>query len=195
MSFASVLARMKNRGLFLAILFLLPLLRGQNSASVPPFRDPDLSPEEPAADLVGSLTLQEKVLPMRNSVPAIVPLDIPAYDWWNEAGAAWWARAGGATVFPQAIGLAATWDADLVHRVSDVISTDARVKYNDAIRQGESSRHHELHSRSRMSTFFAPREQRLRLRVSVGILLRIMRIILHSEQVSDRYGEIRSQNP
>jgi beta-glucosidase len=123
MSFASVLARMKNRGLFLAILFLLPLLRGQNSASVPPFRDPDLSPEEPAADLVGSLTLQEKVLPMRNSVPAIVPLDIPAYDWWNEAGAAWWARAGGATVFPQAIGLAATWDADLVHRVSDVIST------------------------------------------------------------------------
>jgi hypothetical protein len=94
MSFASVLARMKNRGLFLAILFLLPLLRGQNSASVPPFRDPDLSPEEPAADLVGSLTLQEKVLPMRNSVPAIVPLDIPAYDWWNEAGAAWWARAG-----------------------------------------------------------------------------------------------------
>jgi beta-glucosidase len=82
MSFASMLARLNNRGLFLAVLFP-PLLRGQNSGSVPPFRDPDLTPEQRAADLVGSLTLQEKVLQMRNSAPAIVRLDIPAYDWWN----------------------------------------------------------------------------------------------------------------
>lgn len=143
-----MLAGLKNSGRFLAILLLLPLLRAQNTGSVPPFRNPDLTPEERAAHLVGSLTLQEKVLQMQNSAPAIVRLGIPAYDWWNEAlhGVA---RAGRATVFPQAIGLAATWDADLMHRVSDVISTEARAKYNDAIRQGESSRYHGL-------TFWSP---------------------------------------
>ena len=94
-----MLTRLKNTGLFLAILFLLPLLWAQNTGSGPALRDPDLSPEERAADLVGRLTLQEKVLQMQNAAPAIARLDIPAYDWWNEAlhGVA---RAGRATVFP-----------------------------------------------------------------------------------------------
>lgn len=80
---------------------------------------------------------------MQNAAPAIPRLGIPAYDWWNEAlhGVA---RAGRATVFPQAIGLAATWDTDLMHRVSDVISTEARAKYNQSIRDGEHARYRGL---------------------------------------------------
>ena len=67
---------------------------------------------------------------MQNTAPAIARLGIPPYDWWNEAlhGVA---RAGRATVFPQAIGLAATWDTDVLHRVSDVISTEARAKLTE----------------------------------------------------------------
>ncbi len=104
--------------------------------------------EKRAADLVSRMTLEEKVLQMQNSAPAIPRLGIPAYDWWNEAlhGVA---RAGQATVFPQAIGLAATWDTDLMHRVADVISTEARAKYNEAIRTNDHSRYHGL-------TFWSP---------------------------------------
>jgi beta-glucosidase len=147
-AFVSMLIRLKNSGLFLTLLFLLPLLRAQNAGSDPAFRDPDLPPEARAADLVGRLTLQEKVLQMQNAAPAIARLGIPAYDWWSEAlhGVA---RAGRATVFPQAIGLAATWDTELKHRVADVISTEARAKYNQAIRQGESGRYGGL-------TFWSP---------------------------------------
>ena len=139
---------MKNSGLFLALLFLLPPLSAQNTGSAPAFRNPDVSAEVRAADLVGRLTLQEKVLQMQNAAPAIARLGIPAYDWWSEAlhGVA---RAGRATVFPQAIGLAATWDTELMHRVADVISTEARAKYNQAIRQGESGRYRGL-------TFWSP---------------------------------------
>ena len=76
------------------------------------------------------MTLEEKVLQMQSTAPAIPRLGVPAYNWWNEAlhGVA----QGRATVFPQAIGLAATWDTDLMHRVADIISTEARAKYNDA---------------------------------------------------------------
>ncbi len=92
-----------------------------------PYLNPDLPAERRAADLVGRMTLEEKVLQMQNTAPAIPRLNIPAYDWWNEAlhGVA---RAGQATVFPQAIGLAATWDTALMHRVADVISTEARAE-------------------------------------------------------------------
>ncbi len=104
--------------------------------------------EKRAADLISRMTLEEKVLQMQNSAPAIPRLGIPAYDWWNEAlhGVA---RAGRATVFPQAIGLAATWDTDLMRRVADVISTEARAKYNEAIRTNDHSRYHGL-------TFWSP---------------------------------------
>ncbi len=148
MPLIAMLTRLKNAGFCLAILSLLPLLQAQNTANVPAFRDPGLAPEERAADLVGRLTLQEKVLQMQNTAPAIPRLDIPAYDWWNEAlhGVA---RAGRATVFPQAIGLAATWDTDLMQRISDVISTEARAKYNQSIRDG-------AHARYRGLTFWSP---------------------------------------
>jgi beta-glucosidase len=74
------------------------------------------------------MTLEEKVPQMQSTAPAIPRLGVPAYNWWNEAlhGVA----QGRATVFPQAIGLAATWDPDLMHRVADIISTEARAKYN-----------------------------------------------------------------
>src|SRR5690348_13222452 len=104
-----------------------------------PYLNPDLPPEVRAADLVARMTLHEKVLQMQNTAPAIDRLNIPAYDWWNEAlhGVA---RAGRATVFPQAIGLAATWDTDLMGRIADVISTEARAKYNEAIRNNQHGR-------------------------------------------------------
>ncbi len=94
------------------------------------------------------MTLDEKVLQMQNSAPALPRLQIPAYDWWNEAlhGVA---RAGLATVFPQAIGLAATFDAELMHRIADTISTEARAKYNEAIRNND-------HTRYRGLTFWSP---------------------------------------
>jgi beta-glucosidase len=112
------------------------------------YLNPDLAPEKRAVDLVGRMTLEEKVLQMQNSAPAIPRLHVPAYDWWNEAlhGVA---RAGLATVFPQAIGLAATWDTDLMRRVADTISTEARAKYNEAIRNQDYSRYHGL-------TFWSP---------------------------------------
>jgi len=96
-----------------------------------PFRDPNLPPQRRAADLVSRLTLEEKVLQMQSTAPAIERLGVPAYNWWNEAlhGVA----QGRATVFPQAIGLAASWDTELMYRVADIISTEARAKYNDAL--------------------------------------------------------------
>ncbi len=103
---------------------------GQPPGSAP-YLDPALSPERRATDLVSRMTLPEKVLQMQSTAPAIERLGVPAYNWWNEAlhGVA----QGRATVFPQAIGLAATWDTDLMYRVADVISTEARAKYNDAL--------------------------------------------------------------
>src|SRR5450755_633646 len=87
------------------------------------YRDFTASPEDRAADLVSRMTLAEKVSQMQNTATAIPRLGIPAYDWWNEAlhGVA---RAGLATVFPQAIGLGATWDTDLERRISTIISTE-----------------------------------------------------------------------
>jgi beta-glucosidase len=101
-----------------------------------PFRSPDLPEATRAADLVGRLTLEEKVAQLMNRAPAIPRLGIPAYDWWSE-GLHGVARAGVATVFPQAIGLAATWDSALLGRVATVISTEARAKYNEALRLDE----------------------------------------------------------
>jgi len=96
------------------------------------------------------MTLGEKVSQMRNSAPAIQRLGLPAYDYWNEClhGVA---RANVATVFPQAIGMAATWDVPLVHEEADVIATEARAKNNDFRKDhnGDSARYFGL-------TFWTP---------------------------------------
>jgi beta-glucosidase len=114
----------------------------------PPYLDPSLPLDQRVSDLVSRMTLEEKVSQMQDVAGAIPRLGIPAYNWWNE-GLHGVARAGHATVFPQAIGLAATWDTDLVHRVADVISTEARAKYNDAIQHGNTGRYYGL-------TFWSP---------------------------------------
>jgi beta-glucosidase len=95
------------------------------------YLDPSKPIDERVKDLVSKLTLDEKVHQMMNSSPAIPRLNIPAYDWWNEAlhGVA---RSGVATVFPQAIGLAATFDDKLALQESTVISDEARAMYNAA---------------------------------------------------------------
>ncbi len=100
-----------------ALLLCLAAAVSGQSTDVPAYTKPDLPAEKRAADLVSRMSLEEKVLQMQNSAPALPRLNIPAYDWWNEAlhGVA---RAGEATVFPQAIGLAATFDTgpDESHR-------------------------------------------------------------------------------
>jgi beta-glucosidase len=82
-----------------------------------------------AAAAPSSLTLEEKAAQLQNAAPVEPKLGLPAYDWWNE-GLHGIARNGEATVFPQAIGLAATWDEDLMRRVGDVVATEARAKFN-----------------------------------------------------------------
>ncbi|QHN03760.1 glycoside hydrolase family 3 protein [Granulicella sp. WH15] len=91
------------------------------------------SPEQRAHELVSKMTLDEKITQTINTSAAIPRLNVPAYDWWNE-GLHGVARSGYATLFPQAIGLASTWDTDLLHEVATSISVEARAKYNEAIR-------------------------------------------------------------
>jgi beta-glucosidase len=93
------------------------------------YMNESLSFEERAKDLVSRMTLEEKVFQTLHTAPAIERLGVKAYNWWNEAlhGVA---RAGVATVFPQAIGLAATFDEDLLEEVADTISTEGRAKFN-----------------------------------------------------------------
>src|SRR5271170_384441 len=97
-----------------------------------PFQDPSLPIEQRVNDLVRRMTAEEKVSQMSLTAAAIPRLGIPEYTWWNE-GLHGIARSGYATVFPQAIGLAATWDTRLLHSVGDTIATEARAKYSDAI--------------------------------------------------------------
>jgi beta-glucosidase len=113
------------------------------AAAAMPFRNPALPVEQRVDDLVSRLTLEEKVAQLIDRAAAIPRLDIPAYNWWNE-GLHGIARSGYATMFPQAIGNAATWDAPLVNRIGEVISTEARAKYNDAIRTTTMRRYYGL---------------------------------------------------
>lgn len=134
--------------MFVVLTLLSGLAAAQQTDAIPAWKNPDLPAEQRAADLVAHMTLEEKVQQMQDQAPAIPRLGVPAYGWWNEAlhGVA---RAGLATVFPQAIGLAATWDAPLMHSIADTISTEARAKYNDAIR-------HNNHGRYFGLTFWSP---------------------------------------
>ncbi len=94
-----------------------------------PFQNPNLPTQERVDDLTSRLTLEEKVAQLVYNAEAIATLDIPKYNWWNEClhGVA---RNGRATVFPQAIGMAATWDIELIHRVSSAIGLEGRAKFN-----------------------------------------------------------------
>jgi len=96
----------------------------------------DLSFHQRAKDLVSKMTLQEKTSQMTYNSAAIPRLNIPSYNWWNE-GLHGVARAGVATIFPQAIGMAATFDENLIHGIADVISTEGRAKFHEAQRKGD----------------------------------------------------------
>ena len=101
-----------------------------------PYQNPDLSPKERAADLCSRLTLEEKTKLMMNSSPAIERLGIPAFEWWSEAlhGVG---RNGLATVFPSCIGMAASFDDDLIEQIFTAISDEARAKNTQARGQGK----------------------------------------------------------
>ena len=107
-------------------------------ASIPryPFQDPALPVAERVDDLVSRLDILEKAGQMLHESPAISRLGIPAYNWWNE-GLHGVARAGIATVFPQAIGLAAMFDVDLHHEIAVTISDEVRAKHHEYLRQGD----------------------------------------------------------
>jgi beta-glucosidase len=112
------------------------------------YLNPAFSIDERVDDLVSRMTLKEKVSQMGNEAAAIKRLDIPEYNWWNEAlhGVA---RAGVATVFPQAIGLASTWNPDLIYQMAEVISDEGRAKHHEFVRNGERGLHTGL-------TFWSP---------------------------------------
>ncbi len=119
--------------LALALFFVSGSVVTLAQQGTPAYLNPALSPEERAHDLVSRMTLAEKAEQSINTAPAIGRLGVPAYDYWNE-GLHGVARSGYSTLFPQAIGMAATWDSKLLGQVGEVVSTEARAKYNEAVR-------------------------------------------------------------
>ncbi|MEP6614960.1 MAG: glycoside hydrolase family 3 C-terminal domain-containing protein [Ginsengibacter sp.] len=120
-------------------VFLLPLIFiwNQTSAQRDTVHGSRLF-QQRAAELLKQFTTEEKIAFLQYTQPSIKRLHIPAYNWWNEAlhGVA---RNGVATVFPQAIAMAATWDTALINQMGDVVSTEARAKYNDALQKNDSN--------------------------------------------------------
>ena len=112
------------------------------------YLDPSRPVAERVDDLISRMTLEEKISQMVHSAAEIERLGVPEYDWWNEClhGVG---RAGVATVFPQAIGMAAMWDVPLMHRIAVAISDEARAKHHEALRQG-------IHARYTGLTFWSP---------------------------------------
>jgi beta-glucosidase len=130
-------------GLFglVAALTLVPFpayAQQHANAQAFPYMNPALPLDQRVDDLISRMTLEEKVSQMRDHAPAIPRLDVPKYDWWNE-GLHGVAFAGYATNFPQVIGMAATWDTGLVHKMGETVSIEARAKYDQAMRDN----HHE----------------------------------------------------
>src|SRR6202167_6114365 len=116
--------------LALAALFATP-------AQQPPlYQNPAAPMEKRVDDLLSRMTLPEKISQLMNDSAAIPRLNVPAYNWWNEClhGVA---RAGRATVFPETIGVAATWDTGLVLRMATAISDEARAKHHEFVRRGK----------------------------------------------------------
>jgi len=119
--------------IFLMVVSMLPV---DNKTEKMAFQDPDQPLGKRVSDLLSRMTVEEKIGQLVYNAPAVERLGIPVYNWWNEAlhGVA---RAGTATVFPQAIGLAATWNPEIIQEMADVISTEARAKHHEAVRNGE----------------------------------------------------------
>ncbi len=119
--------------LYLLLFLICPFLGiSQNKFQ---FQNTNLSTQERVESLLSEMTVQEKMGQMLYTSPAIERFGIPEYNWWNEClhGVA---RAGYATVFPQSITIAASWDTDLIHQVASVISDEARAKHHEFVRRG-----------------------------------------------------------
>ena len=121
---------------FFYLLIFSAFITSCNRSGNYPFRDPELDFETRVIDLVSRMTLEEKVSQLTHFADEVGHLGIPEYNWWNEClhGVA---RAGRATVFPQAIGMAATFDRELMFRMADITSTEARAKHHDFVSRGK----------------------------------------------------------
>jgi beta-glucosidase len=130
------------------LAILLILTGPEGAAQTPAYLDPQRPLPARVADLVARMTLEEKIGQLSSTAPAIERLSVPAYDYWNESlhGVA---RAGRATVFPQAIGLAATFDTELMGRIARAVSDEARAKHHASARAGFRDRYRGL-------TFWTP---------------------------------------
>lgn len=140
---------MKQKVAFLSLLLLCLSLNANFAQDTTfPFQNPALTTADRVDDLISRMTLEEKISQLSYNSAAIERLGIPEYNWWNEClhGVA---RNGRATVFPQAIGMAATWDTDLMQRIGDAISTEARAKYNVSIA-------HDMRGQYQGLTFWTP---------------------------------------
>jgi beta-glucosidase len=120
---------------FLSLLFW-GINLGLTAQQAYPYQNPDLSIQERVDDLVSRMTVAEKISQLMDKAPAVDRLGVPGYNWWNEClhGVA---RAGYATVFPQSISIAASWDKDLIFDVASAISDEARAKHHEFVRRGE----------------------------------------------------------
>ncbi|MFZ2287662.1 MAG: glycoside hydrolase family 3 C-terminal domain-containing protein [Bacteroidales bacterium] len=128
--------------------FLVLMITGALYAQATVYLNTDLPFDERVNDLVGRMTLEEKAAQLLYTAPAIPRLGVPEYNWWNEAlhGVA---RAGYATVFPQSITIANSWDEELMLDVANAISDEARAKYHEFLRRGDPGIYHGL-------TFWSP---------------------------------------
>jgi len=118
------------------VLIALAVLTVGFTLDTPIYKDPSIPMDKRVDDLLSRMTIEEKVSQLTSDSPAVERLDVPAYNWWNEClhGVA---RAGRATVFPEPIGMAATWDQNLIFRVASTISDEGRAKYHEFVRRGK----------------------------------------------------------
>ncbi len=134
-----------------SLIMCLILLIGNTAFAqkpVLPYLNPDLPMDQRVDDLIGRMTLEEKASQMVDAASDLPQLNVPKYGWWSEAlhGVA---RAGKATIFPQAIGMAATFDSELIFEVSSAISDEGRAMYNAAVKRG-------FHTICQGLTFWSP---------------------------------------
>lgn len=127
----------KLKKLFVSSCLALSGLSAMAQEAVLPFRNPDLPLEQRIDDLIGRLTLDEKVQLMKHASPAIPRLGIPAYNWWNEALHGVARTPEKVTTFPQAIAMAATFDTEALQRMGDITAAEGRALFNEALKAGK----------------------------------------------------------
>jgi beta-glucosidase len=125
-------------------VFCFRYAESQKPAYDYPFRNPSLTIEQRAADLVARLTLDEKIAQMLNSTPAIERFNIPPYDWWNECLHGVARTEYKVTVYPQAIAMSAGWDVNAIRQMGDYTSDEGRAIYNTSQAKGDYRIYHGL---------------------------------------------------